>query len=53
MMHFMVIEIGVHLHGREQEDLPPSNLIQILFIRQCFAGKCLIAFDFCFFLLVR
>ena len=28
---------------------PPWNLIQILFMRQCFPGKCLIAFDFCVF----
>ena len=41
---FMVIEIGVHLHGREQGARPPWNLIQFLFIRQCLPGKCLIAF---------
>ena len=50
VMQFVVIEIGVYLHGREQRDLSIWNLLQILFIRQCFPGKCLIAFDFCFIL---
>ena len=50
MMYYMVIKIVVYLHGCEQGDLAPSwNLIQILFIKQCFPSKCLIAFDFCFF----